>query len=221
MPLQTFKEHQGAVKAIAWSPHQRSLLASGGGSADCSIRIWSSLQLEPVQRVDTGSQVCNLVWSKHTNELVSDSRYTLDTLSPLAVWLIAVFFAIQNGIWKAFKKYCELSESLACHDDFFFFCLILFVSRSAPTVTQIIKWWCGSVHHSLRWPASLITQTESSTWSVSVCQCLSCPSLSSSFSCGSLHDVTSSSSSGHVSRWGGDSDRGRRERWDPLLLETF
>lgn len=85
MPLQTFKEHQGAVKAIAWSPHQRSLLASGGGSADCSIRIWSSLQLEPVQRVDTGSQVCNLVWSKHTNELVSDSRYTLDTLSPLAV----------------------------------------------------------------------------------------------------------------------------------------
>ncbi|XP_008328545.1 fizzy-related protein homolog isoform X2 [Cynoglossus semilaevis] len=75
MPLQTFKEHQGAVKAIAWSPHQRSLLASGGGSADCSIRIWSSLQLEPVQRVDTGSQVCNLVWSKHTNELVSTHGY--------------------------------------------------------------------------------------------------------------------------------------------------
>jgi len=33
-PLAKFSDHQAAVKAIAWSPHQHSLLASGGGTAD-------------------------------------------------------------------------------------------------------------------------------------------------------------------------------------------
>ena len=28
------------VKAIAWSPHHYALLASGGGTPDCSIRFW-------------------------------------------------------------------------------------------------------------------------------------------------------------------------------------
>lgn len=32
--------HEAAVKAIAWSPHRRGLLASGGGTADRTIRMW-------------------------------------------------------------------------------------------------------------------------------------------------------------------------------------
>jgi cell division cycle 20-like protein 1 (cofactor of APC complex) len=30
-PLLRFSDHTAAVKAIAWSPHQHGLLASGGG----------------------------------------------------------------------------------------------------------------------------------------------------------------------------------------------
>jgi len=33
-PTQTYTDHVAAVKAIAWSPHQHGLLASGGGTAD-------------------------------------------------------------------------------------------------------------------------------------------------------------------------------------------
>lgn len=35
------KRHRAAVKAIAWSDRQRGILASGGGTADCMIKIWS------------------------------------------------------------------------------------------------------------------------------------------------------------------------------------
>lgn len=69
-PVQTYTEHSAAVKAIAWSPHQHGLLASGGGTADRYIRFWNTLTGQPLQCVDTGSQVCNLAWSKHSNELV-------------------------------------------------------------------------------------------------------------------------------------------------------
>jgi WD40 repeat protein len=62
-----------AVKAIAWSPHERGLLASGGGKADRCIRSWNTITdtNTALSCVDTGSQVCNLVWSKNVNELVS------------------------------------------------------------------------------------------------------------------------------------------------------
>ncbi|XP_076440625.1 fizzy-related protein homolog isoform X2 [Babylonia areolata] len=75
-PLQTYTDHQAAVKAIAWSPHQHGLLASGGGTADRCVRFWNTLTGQPLQTVDTGSQVCNLAWSKHSNELVSTHGYS-------------------------------------------------------------------------------------------------------------------------------------------------
>lgn len=37
-PLCSFTDHTAAVKAVAWSPHQHGLLASGGGTADRHIR---------------------------------------------------------------------------------------------------------------------------------------------------------------------------------------
>src|ERR1700712_2895851 len=42
-PTYKWKEHQAAVKAIAWSPHQRGLLASGGGTADRCIKFWNTV----------------------------------------------------------------------------------------------------------------------------------------------------------------------------------
>jgi len=75
-PVQTYTEHLAAVKAIAWSPHHHGLLASGGGTADRCIRFWNTLTGQPMQCVDTGSQVCNLAWSKHASELVSTHGYS-------------------------------------------------------------------------------------------------------------------------------------------------
>uniref|UniRef100_A0A4X2JRD1 CDC20/Fizzy WD40 domain-containing protein n=1 Tax=Vombatus ursinus TaxID=29139 RepID=A0A4X2JRD1_VOMUR len=75
-PLQQYTYHKAAVKAIAWSPHQHGLLASGGGSADRCIRFWNTLTGQPLQQIDTGSQVCNLAWSKQDNELVSTHGYS-------------------------------------------------------------------------------------------------------------------------------------------------
>ncbi|XP_028403784.1 fizzy-related protein homolog [Dendronephthya gigantea] len=76
IPVQQYNEHTAAVKAISWSPHQHGLLASGGGTADRCIRFWNTLAAQPLQSVDTGSQVCNLAWSKHSNELVSTHGYS-------------------------------------------------------------------------------------------------------------------------------------------------
>lgn len=56
-PTWRFGEHRAAVKAIAWSPHQRGVLASGGGTADKKIRFWNSLTGGLVSEMDTGSQV--------------------------------------------------------------------------------------------------------------------------------------------------------------------
>jgi cell division cycle 20-like protein 1 (cofactor of APC complex) len=82
-PYHTFGEHQAAVKAIAWSPHQHGILASGGGTADRCIRFSNCLTGQGINCIDTGSQVCNLAWSKNCNEIVSTHGYSLNQI---VVW---------------------------------------------------------------------------------------------------------------------------------------
>merc|ERR1712166_1232924 len=65
-------------KAINWSPLHRGLLATGGGTADQHIRFWNTLTLQPLAAINTGSQVCNLVFSKSNDELVSTHGYSLN-----------------------------------------------------------------------------------------------------------------------------------------------
>ena len=77
-PVFTLNAHTAAVKALAWSPHQHSLLASGGGTADKSIRFWNTLNGEQLQCIDSGSQVCSLVFSKNTEEMVSTHGYLMN-----------------------------------------------------------------------------------------------------------------------------------------------
>lgn len=74
-PVHIFTEHTAAVKALAWSPHQTNVLASGGGTGDKKIKFWNSLTCREVHSIDTGSQICSLMWSKDTNELVSTHGY--------------------------------------------------------------------------------------------------------------------------------------------------
>lgn len=77
-PLEKFSDHQAAVKAINWSPLHRGLLATGGGTADQCIRFWNTINLSQLSCINTGSQVCNLVFSKTNDELVSTHGYSLN-----------------------------------------------------------------------------------------------------------------------------------------------
>lgn len=82
-PVMKFSYHEAAVKAIAWSPHARGLVASGGGTADKKIRFWNTMTNTALAAVDTGSQVCNLAWSKNVNEIVSTHGYSQNQI---VVW---------------------------------------------------------------------------------------------------------------------------------------
>jgi len=82
-PIHKFAEHTAAVKAITWSPHQHGLLASGGGTADRCIRFWNTLSGVSLNKIDTGSQVCNMAWSQNCNEIVSTHGYSLNQI---VVW---------------------------------------------------------------------------------------------------------------------------------------
>ncbi|KAI9902914.1 hypothetical protein N3K66_002266 [Trichothecium roseum] len=82
-PLWKFSDHIAAVKAISWSPHQRGLLASGGGTADRRIIFHDTIKGTVINEIDTGSQVCNLAWSKNSNEIVSTHGYSQNQI---VVW---------------------------------------------------------------------------------------------------------------------------------------
>lgn len=40
-PIYSLSQHQAAVKALAWCPWQNHVLASGGGTADRTIKFWN------------------------------------------------------------------------------------------------------------------------------------------------------------------------------------
>ncbi|KAL7554965.1 hypothetical protein ACHAWF_018529 [Thalassiosira exigua] len=73
-------EHQAAVKALAWSPHERNLLATGGGTADRCIKFWNSQSGSMLQSVDTGSQVCALQWNPYEKEILSSHGFARNQL---------------------------------------------------------------------------------------------------------------------------------------------
>mmetsp|Transcript_22292 Transcript_22292/g.33825 ORF Transcript_22292/g.33825 Transcript_22292/m.33825 type:complete len:633 (+) Transcript_22292:75-1973(+) len=81
-PRLLLTQHKAAVKALDWCPFNRGLLASGGGSADRTIKFWntSSNNGTLTNSIDTGSQVCSLVWSKHQRELCSSHGFSENQL---------------------------------------------------------------------------------------------------------------------------------------------
>ena len=80
-PISVFEEHKAAVKALAWSPWNRGVIATGGGSADKCIKVWDSASGRCVKTVDTGSQVCALEWNRHEKEILSAHGYAQNQLS--------------------------------------------------------------------------------------------------------------------------------------------
>ncbi len=85
------QHHSAAVKAVSWCPWQRHVLASGGGTADRTIRIWNSTNGTILKSVDTGSQVCAIQWNEQYRELVSSHGFSDNQL---IVWRYSDLFKV-------------------------------------------------------------------------------------------------------------------------------
>ena len=70
-PLFVLRQHNAAVKAMAWCPWQNNLLATGGGTSDKHIKLWNANNGTLLQSHDTQSQVSAILWSKNYKELIS------------------------------------------------------------------------------------------------------------------------------------------------------
>lgn len=79
-PIHTFTQHKAAVKALAWCPLEHNLLASGGGTKDKSIKFWDTEAGTELCSLKTSAQVCSLIWSKNTKEIVSSHGYEKNEL---------------------------------------------------------------------------------------------------------------------------------------------
>ncbi|XP_035393924.1 cell division cycle protein 20 homolog [Cygnus olor] len=79
-PVQTFTQHQGAVKAVAWCPWQSNVLATGGGTSDRHIRIWNVCSGACLSAVDAHSQVCSILWSTNYKEFISGHGFAQNQL---------------------------------------------------------------------------------------------------------------------------------------------
>jgi cell division cycle protein 20 (cofactor of APC complex) len=80
-PRHQILHHGAAVKALAWCPWQANLLASGGGTACRKMCFWNGTTGALLNEVDTNSQVCSLVWSKHEKEILSSHGFTQNQLT--------------------------------------------------------------------------------------------------------------------------------------------
>ncbi len=75
-PSQIFSDHKAAVKALSWCPWQSNLLASGGGTADKTMKFWDTKNGKLIHNIDTESQVCSILWSRQEKELITSSGYS-------------------------------------------------------------------------------------------------------------------------------------------------
>lgn len=82
-PVHTFNDSIAAVKAVSWCPYQSNILATGSGTADRYIRLYNTQTGVMQHSVDSGSQVCSILWNKYDKELISAHGFTLNQLT---VW---------------------------------------------------------------------------------------------------------------------------------------
>ncbi|CAN0921647.1 Cell division cycle 20.1, cofactor of APC complex, partial [Linum grandiflorum] len=66
--LHRIEAHKSAVRAIAWCPYKGSMVASGG---DSTIKFWDTHRGGRLNSIETGSEVCSLLWNKNEKELLS------------------------------------------------------------------------------------------------------------------------------------------------------
>lgn len=75
-PKASLNEHTAAVRAVDWCPWKKGVLATGGGSKDRCIKTWDIEKAVCVNSIDTGSQVCSILFSTKYKELISTHGYS-------------------------------------------------------------------------------------------------------------------------------------------------
>ena len=115
-PRLCLEEHKGAVKALDWCPHRRDMLASGGGTADQSIKLWNSNTGRLLDSVDTLAQVSQVIWSKHRLELCSSHGFPANSL---CLWDCSGAGVRSRGLTmvKELTDHTNRVLSLACSPD--------------------------------------------------------------------------------------------------------
>lgn len=84
--MKFFLPHQAAVKAIAYCPWSSSLLATGGGSKDRTIRFWHTNSGTLLESIPTKGQITSLIWSKRKKQIVVTYGFG-DSQKPLLIGL--------------------------------------------------------------------------------------------------------------------------------------
>lgn len=79
--------HSAAIKAIAFCPWQRGLLAIGGGSNDRAIHFYHTFSGACLATIDVQAQVTSLIWSTSRREIAATFGYA----QPEHPYRIAVF----------------------------------------------------------------------------------------------------------------------------------
>ncbi|KAI9304240.1 WD40-repeat-containing domain protein [Cunninghamella echinulata] len=74
--IHSFEDHLAAVKAISWSPWDSGILVSGGGTADKTIKFYNTRSGNLIASHNINSQVCNVLWSTRTKEIISSHGYS-------------------------------------------------------------------------------------------------------------------------------------------------
>lgn len=80
-PVHTLTSHRAAVKALRWCPWQRHVLATGGGSADRQVCLWSASSGRLLSSADAASQVTSLLWAQQERELLTGHGFARNQLS--------------------------------------------------------------------------------------------------------------------------------------------
>ena len=80
-PLAVNNYHTAAVKAMAWCPWQRHILATGGGTKDKTIKVFNCDTNKIIKNVETGSQVCALLWNKKEREIISSHGFNKNQIT--------------------------------------------------------------------------------------------------------------------------------------------
>ena len=91
--------HMAAVKAMAWCPWQRHILATGGGTKDKTIKVFNCDSNKIIKNVETGSQVCSLLWNKKEREIISSHGFNKNQIT---IWN-----------YQKMKKVCELKGHMS------------------------------------------------------------------------------------------------------------
>ena len=98
-PLFANNYHTAAVKAMSWCPWQRHVLATGGGSKDRTLKIFNCDTNKIIKNVDTGSQVCAVLWNKKEREIISSHGFNKNQIT---IWN-----------YQKMKKVCELKGHMS------------------------------------------------------------------------------------------------------------